>query len=152
MFNLPKYDIIQCDQEYVYSFVSKGINGAYQIFVRFEPSYVKNIYQFEFGPLNPQTNLIDTSFIINNQDTDLIIGTAIYIIDLFLKLNPNGIVRFSGSTASRSRLFCIWIVKNLEELHNLFLIYGCTLNNKWEKFKKNNRYEAILFKSINTYT
>lgn len=149
MFSLQRYNIIKCNQKYLYSFISKGINGNYYLYAKLEPSYIKNIYQLEFGPFKESTITIDTSFTLNNNDTDKIIGTVAYIIYLFLKENPNGIVRFSGSTASRSRLFSMWIIKNWEELQNFFIIYGCTFMNKWERFKTNNRYGAILMKSLN---
>lgn len=150
MFCFPRYNITKSDQKDVYSFTSKGVSGECRLLARFDLSCVENIYQFEFGPLKQSTGRIDTLFVTNNRDSDLIIGTGVYIIHIFLRANPNAIVRFSGSTESRTRLFTVWIVKNWNEMQNIFLMYGYNVYNKWERFEKNNRYGAILFKQNHT--
>ncbi|MGL4412513.1 MAG: DUF6934 family protein [Bacteroidales bacterium] len=148
MDSIPKYEISQmkgCNNIFTFTPILSDLRIIY--YVKLYPSSVQNIFQIEFGPLDKRQKEIDTSFRCRNIDNAKIISTVAYIIHIFLKQNPTLLIRFSGSTISRTRLFIIWIIENLEIMLRNFTIYGYKRSNRWERFEIKNRYEAIILKS-----
>lgn len=137
---------IDIEKDNRYWFESIGPHGVIRMCGRFELSAVKNIYQFEFGIHNPVTDDVDTRFRANNADKDKIISTIFNIILMFLSCNKDAIVRFSGSTESRTKLFRMWILNNWDLMNNNFIMYGNNEQNRWERYQKNKDYSAILLK------
>lgn len=137
---------IDIEKDNRYWFESIGPHGVIRMCGRFELSAVKNVYQFEFGIHNSIEGDIDTSFRANNADKDKIISTIFSIILTFLSCNQNAIVRFSGSTKPRTKLFRMWILNNWDLMNNSFIIYGNNEQNKWERYQKNRGYSAIILK------
>lgn len=138
------YRIEEKDNQYW--FESIGPNGVIRMCGRFELSTVKNVYQFEFGIHDSIEGDLNTSFRSNNADKDKIISTIFNIILTFLSCNKNAIVRFSGSTESRTKLFRMWILNNWYSVNNSFIIYGNNEQNRWERYQKNREYSAIIIK------
>lgn len=135
------------DGNLTYSFFSEGEKGRIPIKARFEPFHVdQKIYHFEFGLWIPSENRIDTSVVIDNRDVRHILRTVTRIICDFMEKDPRRLVRVCGSTVQRTRLFSIWVTTHLEELEKRYVIYGYQSGKLWSKYKKNVRYESILFK------
>lgn len=130
-----------------YTFFSIGGKGIFEITVRFELFHVGDqIYHLEFGIMDKSTGVIDTSFVLNNNDTKIIINTVENIVDDFIGMDPQKLVRFSGRTNARTRLFMIWLSSNLEDLRKKLTIYGYREGFFWSVYKKNIRYESIILK------
>ncbi|MGL4993050.1 MAG: DUF6934 family protein [Bacteroidales bacterium] len=148
MDSILKYDISQMkgyNNTFTFTPILSDLGIIY--YVKLYPSSVQNVYQIEFGPLDHSQKEVDTTFRGRNIDNTKIISTVAYIIHIFLRQNPTLLIRFSGSTISRTRLFIIWIVKNHELMLRNFTIYGCKRSNRWERFEIKNRYEAIILRS-----
>ena len=70
----------------------------------------------------------------------------------FTDIHPDAFVYIKGSTASRTRLYQIGIIKHWIEISALFTVFGIT-NNKWQPFSKNANYDAfIALRKKETYT
>lgn len=133
------------DGEYRYSFLSKSEVRVIELTAQFKLFHVgRNIYNFEFGVLDKDKGVIDTSVVINNGDPSLIIATVAYIIEDFISTDKTRVIRFCGSNTSRTRLFLIWISFNFDELMRIYSIYGYRTGRFWSPYKKNIKYESIL--------
>ena len=128
-----------------YRFVSSGCAGDILIFARFTES-LKNVVQLEFGIKKENEDGIDTLFVINNKDTFKIINTVFSIVCDFTDKSPAKLIRFSGSTSARTRIFRIWILNNRSLVEKYFVLYGCKSNNIWEIYKQKVQYEAVILK------
>lgn len=118
------------------------------IYVKFIHTEINNIYQFEYGPSN-LSGEIDIYAIMNFKHTSSIIFTISKIMYLFLQNHKNAMVRFSGSTESRTRLFIRWIYANWGYMQCSFVMYGYSDAKAWRKLKKQQRVEAVLIKYNN---
>ena len=79
----------------------------------------------------------------SNGDLPRIIATVTKAILLFLKRHPGKIVRFTGSTESRTRLYQIHINKVYPSLSHNFIILG-QKGQSWHEVKVNILFEAFI--------
>jgi hypothetical protein len=127
-----------------YTFYSEGRHGRIEKIIRFikMPDY-PNIYNLAFGDLDSKTNQVSDTVISNNGDTRKVLATVALAVSDFLWYYPNCMVIAEGSTSSRTRLYQMALVANMDVVLNRFRLYGL-LNNEWEIFVKNRPYKAFL--------
>lgn len=130
--------------EYVFVFQSIFTNSV-PIYVEFISTHINNIYQFKYGPLDEHNN-IDIYAVMRFGNVNQIILTITKIIYEFLQQHKCAILRFSGSTESRTRFFTRWIYLNWDYMQCTFIMYGYDNIKKWHKLKKSHRVEAVLLK------
>ncbi|MDY0254993.1 MAG: hypothetical protein RBR30_11375 [Tenuifilaceae bacterium] len=149
MENIEKYEV-NCTNEgfdYYYYF-SIGEKGCIKMVAQFIKSPVKRIYQFRYGVIE-NTNgvgVIDEYIVVNNNDTSKILNTIVWILYNFTNSFPECLIRFSGSTKVRTRLFLMWLTRNWDFANKYFIIFGSNSNEKWVRCKYSIRYSAILVK------
>jgi len=132
-------------EEYVFD--SEGPKGIFRIKVDFVCSSKRNICELRYGVLDLENKNIDQNFVIQNGDGEIIINTVFNITCDYAIHNPNSLIRFSGSTKSRTRLFTMWISKNIDIVQKKFTIYGYTNRDLWKPFKINKYYNSIALKN-----
>lgn len=130
--------------ECTFVFQSLFTNGV-PIYVEFISTHINNIYQFKYGPLDEHNN-IDVYAVMSFVNVNLIILTITKIMYEFLQQHKSAILRFSGSTKSRTIFFTRWIYSNWDYMQCNFIMYGYDNIKKWHKLKKAHRVEAVLLK------
>ncbi len=124
------------------------LNRSYSnLAVRLIPSGIDNIYQCEFGVLDKDSDEIDTSFRTRDNNYKDTISEVAEILYDFVNKDSARLIKFSGLDMARTRLFTIWIASNWELTTERFIFYGYNRFGKWETYKKEGRYGAVLLKS-----
>lgn len=101
-----------------------------------------NIYNLAFGDVDENDELNDLT-VTNNKDMELVLATVIQTIIVFFETYPDRKVFFTGSSASRTRLYQIVVKKELLVLSQRFLVQGVR-NGKLEAINNNKNYDAFL--------
>lgn len=144
-----KYELVLTAQDGSgYKFTSIGPKGEIQIAVQFTDTNDPNLANLGFGNLLPNGE-IDDEAKNANLDRDKILATVSNAVFQFTTAYPNKLIVFRGSTESRNRLYRMAISANLEELDELYDIYGWQKRNaavRMMKFKKNYSYYAFAVK------
>jgi hypothetical protein len=145
--NLEKYTIIKGPGDFYYEFFSEGPKGKIRKIVRFTPltdyeDYYYNLYLGDW--LEAEHRASDTS-VSNNKDREKVLATVASIVFHFTALMPQAIIFAQGSTASRTRLYQIGITSHWSEINEDFDLHGFR-QDKWERFQRNNNYEAFLLR------
>ncbi len=146
MEKIKKYEVTCISNRFEYCFYSIGSRGSIKKVAQFIESPVKRIYQFRFGDINETTGVIDEYAVTNNHDTTMVLNTIVWILYDFLNRFPTRLVRFSGSTNVRTRLFLMWLTSNWNFSNKYFVIFGSKTNEHWERYKLNVHYNALLIK------
>jgi hypothetical protein len=146
---LESYSMTIDEHLLTFDFVSEGTKGSIKKRIEYQSTKRKEVFNLAFGDVDPITNELDDTIISDNGDSEKVLATVAFSIFLFMELYPENIVFATGSTPSRTRLYKIGISKNLEELTENFLIYGFDINEKWQKYNKNEVYSAFYVKSKN---
>ena len=144
--NLPHYNYFSRNTFRDYVFFSEGPKGR----IRKVVSFVKigespDVYNLALGDEDPQTGIVDDSVITDNKDRDIVLATVANIIHDFCDYYGNQRIYFTGSTATRTRLYQISISSFLDVLSAEFEIYG-SLRNRLFDFQKNVNYDSFLIK------
>lgn len=141
---IPRYEYNHSNNHLNYSFESNGINGFIKKAIVFEIQNVDGITYFNlaFGDWNEKNNEIDDSAISNNKDTEKVLATIAAAVIDFTNTYPDMLVYAQGNTPAKNRLYQMGINANLEEISELFHIFGFQ-NDNWAPFNKNNNYEAF---------
>lgn len=105
-----------------FKFISIGKNGQARKGVIFMPMGDSDVYNLAFGDLK-ENGEIDDFAISNNGDRNKILGTIAWIVELYTNRYPDRIIRFTGSTSARTRLYRMAISVNLEKLSEKYEIY-----------------------------
>lgn len=144
MTNKPSYNIRESEDGLWYEFESsnqgKIVRKAvgYYLFIENDKEYA----ELSFGDLQEDGN-INLKVVSDNKDIRFILSTVITTIYRFFELYPNKSVVFTGSSASRNRLYRAVIGKLFDEGQNYFNIYGINFDSTLENFQKNKDYLAF---------
>lgn len=127
-----------------YYFVSEGSKGSIQKGVFFQlVDEEEQLYNLAFGDWDNETGFLDDKVRTDNRDTQKVLNTvAIAVID-FMDRNPEVQLIAVGSTESRTRLYQINILKNLEGISEMYDVKGLK-DRRWEPFTNGVNYEAFL--------
>lgn len=136
----PIYNIESSSDRLLYEFES---NSDYKIIkkavVYLPIKQDPNLYELIFGDLQDD-GTIDVQTVSNNQDIVLILNTVIKTLYHFFELYPSKTVIFTGSSASRNRLYRAVISKLINEK---FDIFGITFDDEIELFVPDKNYFAF---------
>ena len=130
-----------------FEFFSQGPKGKIRKQVMFHQTKNLEIFNLAFGDVDIITGEINDIVVTDNKDTHKVLSTVALTIYKFFEKYPDYYVAATGSTASRTRLYQIGIVKNLEEIEKDFQLFGF-ISDEWEEFKKGKNYEAFLIKKL----
>ena len=111
--------------------------------VRYTEINVRNIYNLGFGDKDPQSGYIDDLSITNNNDSQKVLATVARTLYVFTEQYPDAIVFAMGSTVARTRLYRMGITNNLAAIEEDFDIFGLTMDEEWEPFRKNVTYHGF---------
>ncbi|MFY7910977.1 MAG: DUF6934 family protein [Emticicia sp.] len=142
--NKPSYKIETSADGLWYEFVSdsqhksirKGV--GYYLYEENDIEYA----ELAFGDILPNGN-IDIKAISDNQDMVIVLSTVIITLYNFFELYPQKTVVFTGSSASRNRLYRAIISKLFEEGRQFFDVSGINYDGSKELFIKNKDYLAF---------
>jgi hypothetical protein len=128
-----------------YEFYSLGPKGLIKKIVQFAPYHSdgKTFFNVTIGDWNERENKIDVKSVTNNNDAEKVFGTVGAIVLNFTEEFPDMFVHARGSTASRTRLYQMFISKYWKEIESLFHVFGFFIEG-WQPFRKNVNYEAFL--------
>ncbi|HEY4147649.1 MAG TPA: hypothetical protein VGM41_01905 [Chitinophagaceae bacterium] len=142
--NLDKYSYSKAETHREYYFHSEGPRGRIKKMVRFQSSYIERTrcYNLVLGDWL-EDNSIDHLVVTNNGDTEKLLATVAAIVMDFTLLFEDAVIYTIGSTVTRTRRYQMSISKTLDEIEEIFNIYGYT-KGQWEIFQKNINYDAFL--------
>ncbi|NBB22304.1 hypothetical protein GVN20_23315 [Runella sp. CRIBMP] len=136
----PIYNIESSSDRLLYEFESNSDHKMIKKAVVYLPiKQDPNLYELIFGDLQDD-GTIDVQTVSNNQDIVLILNTVIKTLYHFFELYPSKTVIFTGSSASRNRLYRAVISKLINEK---FDIFGITFDDEIELFVPNKNYFAF---------
>lgn len=143
--NLDRYTLSVTKNRLSYSFESDGPNGKIPKLITFVPRNVsgRTFFHLSFGDWNEETENLDDKTISNNRDRNKILATVATAVLEFTEHFPDMPIFAQGSTKSRTRLYQIGISANLEAIEQQLKVYGW-IDDQWERFKKNENYDAFL--------
>ncbi len=121
-------------------------SGGFEIIAVFLPAGTEYVYNFEFGPLNVRTGEVETSVRTKEGNYRVVLQRACDVIYEFLMQHPGCMVRFSGLDELRNRLFALWMAANWQLMTSRFFMYGYNSLQRWELYRKNGHYDAVLLK------
>jgi hypothetical protein len=128
-----------------YEFVSEGPKGHITKVVKYTETEVKDVYNLGFGDKIGDSDDIDDKVVSDNKDSLRILATVAETVYRFTDMYPDAYIYATGSTSTRTRLYCIGISNYLEEIEKGFKVFG-VINGLIEKFARNRNYEAFLIK------
>jgi hypothetical protein len=140
--NAQNYQYYSDPSFFDFEFESEGPNGLIRKIARFS-SIGKNIYNFGFGDLDPETGDISDDVVSNNGDAEKVLFTVARIIYDFTAVYPEALIFIQGSTPARTRWYQIYMNRYWPELEPIFEIFGYR-DGHWEHFRKGVNYEAFL--------
>lgn len=146
---LPKYPLSSSNQMMTFEFESEGIFGSVAKLVVYQPTNLKGVYNLAFGDKIAGTHQINDKIITDNGDRDKVLATVAATVYAFTDKYPDSWVYLTGSTKSRTRLYRMGIAKFFDELNLDFEVYG-QLNDSWEKFRPDMRFEGFLVRRKQT--
>jgi hypothetical protein len=102
-------------------------------------------YNLAFGDKDPATGVLNDIVVSNNGDTDKVLATVVAALYAFFYNYPTAFVYATGSTASRTRLYRIGIMRFYEEMHRDFYLYG-QIGDDFPDFEPGKEYSGFLAK------
>lgn len=118
------YNELLVSSDYLmYEFTSTGPKGSIPKVIEFTRSEHEDIFNLGVGTKKDDGSFDDLAR-DNNSDRNKILATIAYVLRIFFDKYPNICVYFTGSTRERTRLYCMAITNNLEELSVDFEITG----------------------------
>lgn len=142
---LEKYTIVSDDRHLTYEFLSEGPKGNIKKVVSYK-EIGDNLFNLAFGDWNEVENKVYDNARSNNNDRDKVLAAVASTVIDFIKYHPGAVIHAKGFTPSRTRLYQIGIVANLDEINSKFEIMGF-IEEKWEVFKKGRNYSAFYLKT-----
>lgn len=139
-----RYDLIADESSHRFEFISDGPYGKKKKVILFRPlSNDSNYYSLSFGDWDHEKQTIDDTAVSNNGDTLKILSTVAFAVQSFVVHNTGSVILATGSTAARTRLYQMNILKYWKEISIRFVVRG-SRKNKWTSFKKGVNYDAFL--------
>jgi hypothetical protein len=136
----PFYEFTILEDAFRFEFTSLGKRKIEKVVI-FQHTNLENYYNLVLGDLLIDGTL-DAFTESKNGDMEKILATVIQTIFAFLAHFPNAKVAFSGSTASRTRLYNIILSKEFAKIENLEIL-GLK-NMELLPFEMNQIYEAFV--------
>jgi len=142
--NLQRYQYKQAGSPSKYEFYSEGPVRHIQKIVEFQPLFSPGLpfYNLCFGDWNEKTQTIDDTAITNNGDAEKVLATVATIVVEFTCIFEQATVYAEGSNLARTRRYQIGINRFLNEIGEIFNVYGY-VDECWEPFRKNINYQAF---------
>jgi hypothetical protein len=143
--NLERYTYLKRESYKEYSFYSEGPRGRVLKVVRFArlSPKVTFCYNLSFGDWSERLQNIDDRSITNNGDTEKVLATVAAIVIDFIAIFPQALIHAMGGNPARTRRYQMGINKMLEEIEEIFYVYG-RIDDQWESFRKNINYAAFM--------
>lgn len=138
-----RYETVASEAFRTFVFISEGPKGNVKKVVRYTELNLKDIYNLGFGDQDSVTGFISDTSRTDNKDSLKVISTVASTLFIFMEAYPDATVIAAGSTESRTRLYRMGIVANLEAIRQNFELLGLT-ENGWEDFEKGVDYGAFL--------
>lgn len=133
----------QFSEGYTYAeFYSVGQNGSVKKIIRFEKTDFSEVYNLAFGDMMSNETDFDDMAISNNGDTEKILATVAFAVEIFTGQYPNSWVYATGSTPARNRLYQMAITKHWNIINNLFEVIA-EINEDWMRYEKGKNYTAF---------
>ena len=128
-----------------FTFQSTGLKGKVKKAVEFTPIGVNGlkVYNLGFGDLNDATGKFDDLSVSNNGDRDKILATVAATVLDFTRNVSGALIYAEGSTPTRTRLYQMALMANLEDISKVLEVYGL-VKDEWRPFEKNVNYEAFM--------
>ena len=127
----------------VFEFNSEGPNGKIPKLIKYSETNLKDMYNLAFGDKDETSGEINDTVISNNGDSQKVLATVVSTVYAFTERYSESWIFATGSTKARTRLYRIGIAKYLEEVKEIFNVYGL-INNEWELFESGTDYDAFL--------
>ena len=139
--NIEHYSIISDSSNLSYKFVSIGPNGIIKKVIRFIniKDISENLYNLSFGDWDKKSGKIDHFINSNNDDTMKVLTTVAIATLQFMNHFPGANVLIIRSTNSRTRLYQMFITRNISEIDKYFSLRGFR-NDNWEIFRNRNKF------------
>lgn len=139
-----RYELVADEKNNRFEFISDGPCGKIKKVILFRPlSNNGNHFNLSFGDWDNDKQVVDDTAVSNNGDTIKVLSTVAFAVQSFAIQNTGSVILATGSTASRTRLYQMNILKYWKEISIRFVIRG-SRNNKWVSFKKGVNYDAFL--------
>ncbi len=136
----PVYPITEIEP-LVFRFDSIGPKGIVRKFVVYQPTSVAN--EFNLALLDYTNGRFDDMAVSGNDDMEKVLATVVQTFDCFFGAKPDAGIVFTGSDASRTRLYRIAISQNQHLADEKFYIYG-RREDVYEPFRANQPYDPFL--------
>lgn len=145
--NEPAYPFIASADALDYSFESVSDQKTIRksiLFTVFDNNAL--LYNLALGDLQ-EDGLLDDSAISDNRDMNRVIATVVKAMMIFFDTYPEKLVYFQGSDKQgiRTRLYRILLAREIEEVKNLFIVYGRRSDNGIENFISGQTYIGFIF-------
>jgi hypothetical protein len=143
--HLEKYSVVTDNDHTTYEFLSEGPKGTIKKVALYQ-ELEENVFNLAFGDWDEKEQKINDKVRSNNRDSDKVLATVASTAIDFIKYHPDAVLLVQGSTSARTRLYQRGILKNLDEIEQLFDIIGFT-SGTWQPFTKGQNYEAFTLKA-----
>lgn len=141
----PAYLFRRSDDALLFEFESVSIQRNIRKVVEYArlalPEEVFNLGLFDVTDAGDYDDLS----VSNNQDFEKIMATVIQTLPFFFAKRPKAQVFFSGSTASRTRLYRIVLTKVLPEAAKTYIVRGVKAG-RTEPFVPGRNYDGFLIR------
>jgi hypothetical protein len=107
-------------------------------------SFIENLYNISFGDFDPKTEKVNVKTVSNNGDMGKVLFTIAKIVYEFTKRYPDTRIYFTGSTASRTRLYQMTINRYKHLIGTVFEIHGWNEEEEEEIFIINKNYNSFI--------
>lgn len=142
--NADHYLLARDEDLPAYYFFSEGNKGRVKKGVLFQlVDEYEQLYNLAFGDWDEETGHLDDMVRTDNRDTQKVLNTvAIAVVD-FMDNNSGARLVARGSTGSRTRLYQMNILRNLQAISEQYDVQGLN-NGRLEAFSDGVNYEAFL--------
>lgn len=141
----PKY-LLKAEKDLtIFEFVSIGPKGRITKLVTFTETNLKGFFNLAFGDKDDESGKINDIVVTNNQDTEKVLATVVSAVFAFTDKYPEAWVYATGSTNARTRLYRMGINKHINEVEEVFHIFG-ELDQKWVPFESGIEFEGYAVK------
>lgn len=141
--NLEKYALKSEEDLTVFEFISEGPRGTIRKLIQFQETTEPGVYNLAFGDKSQITGDIDDLAVSNNGDTDKVLATVVAALYAFFDHYPDVLVYATGSTAARTRLYRMGIIRFYREMQQDFYLFG-QVGDNFQEFENGTTYDGFL--------
>ena len=121
---------------------TSGVVVSYASEVRYEILTDPRFYNLVFGVLKDDGSIDDGIKVSGNPTR--ILGTVVKTVEHYLEVNPDRLIRFTGSDRKRTELYNKIISHRFNEISKNYNIYGRRSNDVWEDFVPGIIYKELV--------